>query len=500
MNFFQKVRLLFGTDFKIVSSAIPSWREGKAVAPETNFTSLVKHGWRKNELIYACVSTKCNTASQTTLRVYNQRTDAEIEEHPLRALLQRPNPRMSEFDFWYSVFLYQDFAGIAYYEKVRSRSGRTVQLWPMRPDWVRPQETSRGLVKFYEYGIPGIDPVHLPAEDVLSFSLFDPLNQYMGYPPVAVAARSGDLDNAVTDYLRLLFQEGGVPPDILKTTKNINEAIAQRAREIWKQYYGGYQKWTEPAVLGNDMEYQQTGLGVAEMGLEQLDRRDEVRICQVLHVPPTVVHTLVGMERSILDNAQSFELSWWMDDLFPMYKNLNDSITNQLLPEYGDDSYSKWDFSEVPAIRAQIEATRKNRLEEFRMGAITRNQFNEAAGLPTLGPRGDVYLLSAAMIEVPAGMLLPRPEPVEEEPEEEPEEEIQEEEEDTEKSLSPAGSKAADPDDIEQRTQSEEEIKEGMTEFLADELERIEKAVAETYGDRSNGKGTAPVKPETVTD
>jgi len=219
-----------------------------------------------------------------------------------------------------------------------------------------------------------------------------------------------------------------------------------------------------------------------------------------LHVPPTVVHTLVGMERSILDNAQSFELSWWMDDLMPMYKNQNDSIMNQLVPEYGEDIYTKWDFSEVPAIRHQIEEVRKARLEEFRMGAITRNQFNEAAGLPTLGPRGDVYLLSAAMIEVPAGMLLPRPEPVEEEPEEEPEEEIPEEEEETEKSLSPAKSKVADPDDIEQRTRSEEEIKEGMTVFLVDELERIEKAVAETYGDRSNGKGVAPVKPETVTD
>lgn len=495
MNFIQRLNyVLFGTEIKQVTDSVPSWREGKAVAPSTSFPKLVKYGWRRNELIYACVSKKCNTSSQTTLRVYNKRTDKELEDHRLRSLIQRPNPRMSEFDLWYSLFLYHDFAGIAYYEKVKSRAGQTVQLWPMRPDWVRPQEAKSGMVKIYEYGPPGIEPIPMKAEDVLVFPLFDPLNEYGGYPPVAVASRTGDLDNAVTDYLRLLFQEGGVPPGILKTTKNINETIAQRAREIWKQYYGGYQKWTEPAVLGNDMSYEQTGLGVDKMGLELLDERAEVRICMVLHVPPTVIHSAIGMKRATLNNAESFQRDWWTDDLIPMYKNLNDTLRNQLLPEYGDDIYTEWDFDEVPAIRREKDEDRKQALEEFRGGAITRNQYNERVGLPDLGPRGEVYLMSAAMIEVPAGALIYTPPEEEENPpeeEENPEEEETETEEEPKALTGPDSLKELAPDDDERR-EMEDKIRDSMDEFFSSQLNRIKESVEEQYGDRSNGKHEHP--------
>lgn len=502
MNFVQRLRFLLGSNFKIVSSAVPSWRENRVVEPETNFVKLVKNGWRRNELIYACVSKKCNTASQAALRVYSKRGDKKLEDHRLRQLIQSPNPRMSEFDLWYSVLLFHDFAGVAYYEKVRSRAGQTVQLWPMRPDWVKPMETSGGMLQSYQYSPPGIEPLPMPAEDVLCFPLFDPLNQYQGYPPVAVAAGSGDLDNHVTDYLRLLFQEGGVPPGILKTSKNITEAIAERARAVWKQFYGGYQKWTEPAVLGNDMEYQQTGLGVKEMGIELLDRRAEVRICMALNVPPTAVHTMIGLERSTMANAQEFQQNWWHNDLIPLYKNLNDTLSNQLAPEFGEDIYTAWDFSDVPALRAETEGIKQNALEAFRSGAITRNEYNELAGLESLGPRGDVYLVSASMVEVPAGALVYKPpkleeESVEEEGQEEEEPETDEEEantteeeEETEKSLSlnPRSTKANAPPDDEQRLEMERRITASMTEFFQGQLSRIGAEVEKTYGDRRNGK------------
>src|SRR5687767_3188304 len=68
----------------------------KASTPETRLEPLVKNGWRRNELIYACVSKKANTASQVSLRVINASSGKPLETHPLQVLIDRPNPHMTE--------------------------------------------------------------------------------------------------------------------------------------------------------------------------------------------------------------------------------------------------------------------------------------------------------------------------------------------------------------------------------------------------------------------
>lgn len=434
-----------------------TWRDGHPVAPETNFPALIKNGFRRNELIFACSSRKSSTASQVNLRVRHSRTGKDIPDHPLKKLLKKPNPLMSEFEFFASILIFQDFAGVAYYEKVRSQAGKVVQLWPMRPDWLRPIASSGGH-SAYEYGPGGVNPVIIPADDILSFPLFDPLNAYEGYPPVAVAARTGDLDNALTDYVRLLFQEGGVPPGLLKTTQPIDEAIADRYRAMWRERYGGSGNWLEPAVLGYDMEYQQVGLGVEKMGIEILDERNETRICMVMKVHPTVIGTLVGLKRAIMSNAKEFQRDWWLNDLIPIYKSLGDNLSNQLLPEFEDGIELYWDFAEVPALLAIYQEKKDWALKVFMAGGITRNQFYEHVGLPGLGPRGDVYLVSAAMVEVPASQIMSAKIP--------PDEKVS-------STQFKARTDFPDVADVDEREKSEREIARTMRRFLKAQLGRV---------------------------
>ena len=367
--------------------------------PKTDFETLVKEGWRRNELIFACSSKKSRTASQVSIEV-KANDGTVLKNHPLMKVFENPNPKMSQYDLWSSVLIFQDFAGAAYYEKVRSRAGRVVELCPMRPDWVFHRKGGG-----YLYGPPGKQNKRVPLDedDVLAFSLFDPLDLYKGYPPVAVAARTGDIDNSVTDYVRLLFEEGGVPPGLLKTKQSITEAIATRARAIWKNQYGGFGNWLEPAVLGNDMEYQQTGLGIENMGIQMLDERDETRICMVMMVPPTVIGATIGLNRAIMSNAREFRRDWWMDDLIPLYKNLNDTIRNSLVSEFDGGIYTEWNFKEVPALSGLITEKREWALHAFESGALTRNEFYREAGFEELGDEGDYYLISSSQVEVMAG-------------------------------------------------------------------------------------------------
>src|SRR5512139_458408 len=89
------LRYAFGGG-KAVANILPTWENMKPQYSSTNFETMVVSGYRKNELIFACIAKTANSASQVGLRVRNKRSKAIIENHPLKNLMQAPNPYMSE--------------------------------------------------------------------------------------------------------------------------------------------------------------------------------------------------------------------------------------------------------------------------------------------------------------------------------------------------------------------------------------------------------------------
>lgn len=474
---------------------IEDWRGQQPEYPEINFETMVRDGWRKNELIFACISKKANTASQVALEIRQKRNDRVFDDHPAKALIQAPNPFMSEFDFWSAVIIYQDLAGRAIFEKERSRRGVPVRLWPLRPDWVSVVPSGSTMIGAYKYSPPGLTPQLLDPADVLDFRLFDPINQYNTWPPVAVAARVGDVDNSATDFVKLTFQKGGTPQGILKTVQKLNDASVEDIRRRWRARYGGYENWIDPAVLDSDAEYQRTGMTFEEMGFEKLDARNEARICMILKVPPILVGANIGLARSTYSNYREARSAWWEDDLIPLYHNHADVLENQLLTDFDKTRqvYAGWNLDGVPAVQEQMTEQRKEATEEFKTGAITVNEYREKIGLKRIGPAGEVFLRSMATVEVPAKGERPKPEPepVPEPQSEEPPEMMQDEggenagemdEMDNgegEKSITPAEAVKADkPDDARARRDREKEIEAAMEAYFQAELRRIKKEVS----------------------
>jgi len=408
MNFFERIRFVIsGT--KSVATVVPTWEEGRPVEPETKYEDIVKEGWRKNELIFACINKTANTASQVNLQILSM-DKVVVDDHPLKKLIDQPNPFMSQFDFWYSILAFQKLAGWAVFEKERSASGQPVALWPLRPDWVSEIPSSQTVIGAYKYQPPGVKAAYLAPQDVLAFRLFDPLGIYHHWPPVAVAARIGTVDNSTTDYLAKFFDQGGIPPGILKTKMKINDAVVTDLRRRWSERYGGFQNWMAPAVLDSDAEYQKVGLDFREMGFENLDARNEARICMVLDVPPIMVSANIGLLRSTFSNYREARLAWWQDSLLPVYKNLEDTLISGFVEDFGDLK-TQWDFSSVPALQEERSARWERAISAFQAGAITLNQFAGEVGFPDYGPWGDVFMRQLSYVEVPVRGSTPEANP-----------------------------------------------------------------------------------------
>lgn len=402
MNIFNRLKsatFAFFGESKTVATLMPTWAEGRPVDKEVNFEQIVKEGWRKNELMFACINKTANTASQVNLLITKGKKAQD--NHPLKILIDRPNPFMSQFDLWYAILAFQKLSGWAVFEKERSGAGKVVALWPLRPDWLKELPSSTKVIGGYKYEPPGLTAQFIPTEDVLAFRLFDPLGMFHHWPPVAVASRVGTVDNRTTDYIDKFFIEGGIPPGILKTRMKLNDAIVTDIRRRWSERYGGMSNWMAPAVLDSDAEYQKVGLDFREMGFEVLDARNEARICMVLDVPPIMVSANIGLLRSTFSNYREARLAWWQDSLVPLYKNLKDTLVTGFTDDFGDIE-TEWDFSSVPALQEELNARWDRAIKAFMAGAITINTFNAQIGLPDLGLNGEVFVRQLSLIEVPA--------------------------------------------------------------------------------------------------
>lgn len=393
------IRLLRG-DYKALATIVPTWQEGKAAYPEFIYENLVKHGWRKNELIFACISATADTAASLHLLVHDKKSGKELPDHPLQKLIESPNPFMDEFDFWSAVTIYTYLAGRAYFEKERNNAGRVIHLWPLRPDWVKPIRSSQKFISGYQYAPVGIQPVTLLTRDVLDISYFDPLNPYQSTPPVLVAARVGDVDNSATDFLKVFFQEGGVPAGYIKTKKKLMEADVERIRARLKERYGGHEKWQQPMIFDQDADWGRTGLTFKEMGFEVLDARNEARVCMVLRVPPIIVGATVGLERSTFANYKEARSSWWEDILLPRYRKYQSRLQSQIANEFGDNLELKFDLSDVAALQEETDAKWNRANQGMVSGWVTLNEARDHVGLPQV-QGGDVFLRNFSLFEVP---------------------------------------------------------------------------------------------------
>jgi HK97 family phage portal protein len=432
---------------------IPYWEEGRPSYPTVNFETMVSQGWKKNELIYACIDRTARTATQVATKIVDKDGN-EVEDNPLRLLLSQPNPYMAEYDFWQAVIIYLNLAGIAYFEKERSNAGNVVGLWPMRPDWTAPVKSSQEFIKAYEYHVPGREKIYLDPKDVLVFKNYDPLNLYNGFAPVVVAARVGDIDNAETDFIKMFWEHGGVPSGLITTTQHLNEAQVELIRKRWGERYGGFKNWIEPAVLDVDAKYERTGLTFDEMGFETLDDRNEARICMVMNVPPIIVGAAVGLKRSTYSNYGEARKSWWQDTLIGLYEHFDDVINLQLAPEFGD-VLMKFDYSQVPALQEDMNTEWQRYLQAVQAGIITVNEFRDGVGLPAING-GDVLLRQLSVYEQTVSV----------------------------KSVPDAHEgKQLESKDL--RLEDERKMTKKLTNFLEDELDRVIDEVGSEYGKKS---------------
>jgi HK97 family phage portal protein len=380
-----------------------TYLNGVATYPAFNYAEVADGAYSSNELVYAAIKKVAETAPESPLMVWD-REGHPIDKHPLRSLIAKPNPYRTEFELWEETIHYLYLTGNAFWLKERSRAGKVVQLWSLRPDRIRIIPDSQNYLRGYQYVI-GTETIPLMPEEVVHFKFFSPKDEYWGLSPIKAAYRQIATDNEATDYSKTLLQNNALPSIVVTTQERIDQDLAERLKSQWKKSFGGRSRG-DPAFLQEGMSVQTLSMDMQQLAFAELRGISETRICAVLGVPPILIGAKAGLDRSTFSNMGEARKYFWQTTIASLHRRLSDRL-------YLDDDLNPgvgyclgFDTSEVTAFAEDRNAEWDRNNAAVAAGYITVNEARARVNLSPV-PNGDVFLrpfgLSPVSITEPQG-------------------------------------------------------------------------------------------------
>jgi HK97 family phage portal protein len=406
MKFMDRVRNIFYTAAVKAQKLtfIPSWV--RAVWMEVSFNSLVQNGYKASSAVFGCVRALAFSFPEPELVVWRSTPiGAQPEpEHPLRKLLERPNPDMGEAEFAQYAVTYAAVGGNCYVWKERSADGRVIALWPFHDGNMRPvpgKSSVEGLVGYYEYDPGDGQKVKVSKKDVVHWKwMVDPENPWRGMGAIEAAAKDVDSDVESTRYVYSLLKNDAIPRVAVTLVEGdeLTPAKAERLGTAWMEKYGGENRGM-PAFLEAGMTIQRLGMNMQELSMEALKEVPESRICAAFGVPPVIASLLVGLKRSDYGDGQARK-AFTETTLAALWRSFASELQAGLVDDFGGGVYLKFDMNQVRALQENVGELWTRIDRAVINGYITRAEARRAIGF-SAGPADEVYreTLTAMWVE-----------------------------------------------------------------------------------------------------
>jgi HK97 family phage portal protein len=386
----------------------------RRLGPPQADTDALQGAMSRNELVFACLGVKSTAARDPRLLVQRAVKKGgateyeEVQGHPFRQLIMRPNPLMTEGDLMRAAIVSWDVSNPRrFYCEKEYKGNILVALWPLNPACMSPipSRVDRSTI-----GYVWSDGTHR-REYSLDELLIRTAPAWYDPPPIVSALGNIDLDTAQTDTIRAFFENGGIPPGFLKYNMPLSDPQRDTLREKWADRYGNrHGRQHNVGILDVNAEWVETGASLDKLSNQMLRSVSESRICMVFGVPPLIVYAYVGLIRATYSNLKEAWSGFWDHPMSPQFKEWRDFWTWNLLTEFEDERTIRgeaiklnYDMSQVAALQDDVDAMQARARANFQAGGMDRDEFRAVIGLP---PTPKAVEKAAAPTEAPAVPIL----------------------------------------------------------------------------------------------
>lgn len=273
--------------------------------------------YSKHALVHACVSLICAAYRKAPLSIgdYDNkgvfRANSLGWNHPVLRLLRRPNPAMTQTDFFTLDIARLLLTGKSYVWKWRNSLDQVSELWPVPSHWVTPvplktmpttPTDTRRVISHYLVAVPGRStPYTVAARDMVDRRFVDPACLLDGVAPLDAARRRQKLDSASEDYFNDLLSNMFVPGPVLTQEEEPSTDQMAELRAAFLEKVGGEKRFS-PLILWGKGAGITTPAPLSDLDWAGFAAMNESQICAAFGTPPLLVHARVAQENTPLSD------------------------------------------------------------------------------------------------------------------------------------------------------------------------------------------------------
>ena len=344
---------------KAVSGLSAFAAEGRAVWTARSYPALAREGFMRNPVAHRAVRMIAEAAAAVPWLLYEG--EREIEAHALLDLVRRPNARMGGADFLETLYGHLLLSGNAYVQPV-TVGARLFELHLLRPDRVSVVAGADGWPVAYDYRANGGAARRFLAEPpegagILHLKLFHPLDDHLGFPPLAAAQTALDLHNAAASWNKALLDNSARPSGALvyqpKEGGNLSPDQYERLKAELEEGYAGAVRAGRPLLLEGGLDWKTMSLSPRDMDFMEARNGAARDIALAFGVPPM----LVGIPGdNTYANYQEANRAFYRLTVLPLIQRIAASLSGWLAPVFGEGLRLEPDLDRIAGLSAEREA------------------------------------------------------------------------------------------------------------------------------------------------
>jgi HK97 family phage portal protein len=307
---------------------------GRAVWTPRDYAALAREGYQTNAIVHRCVRLVAESAAQVGVSV--RIGGREMPDHPLNALLARPNARQAAGAFLETVYGHLLVAGNAYIEAVTLNS-ELRELHALRPDRMRVVPGRDGWAEAYDFTVGGTsvrfrqDVEDQPLPPILHLSMFHPLDDHYGMPPIEAAARALDIHNAAGAWNKALLDNAARPSGALVYAgpegASLTDSQFERLKTELEESFQGSRNAGRPLLLEGGLDWKPLSLSPKDMDFIEAKAAAAREIALAFGVPPL----LLGLPGdSTHANYAEANRALWRQTVIPLVRRTLGSMAGWL--------------------------------------------------------------------------------------------------------------------------------------------------------------------------
>ena len=351
--------------------------------------SLTKVGFSGNPVGFRSVKLIAEAAAALPLVLQDH--ERRYEQHPILALVGRPNPLQGRAELFEALYGQLLLSGNGYLEAVGGEDGVPEELHVLRSDRMSLVPGADGWPVAYEYAVGGRKhrfAVGAGVSPICHVKSFHPQDDHYGFSPMQAAASAVDVHNSASRWSKALLDNAARPSGaiVYKGADGQGTMAADQYDRLvneMESHHQGARNAGRPMLLEGGLDWKPMGFSPSDMEFQKTKESAAREIALAFGVPPM----LLGIPGDLTyANYQEASRAFYRLTVLPMVARVSGAVSHWLSEYLGEAVELRPDLDQVPALSAERD-NQWRRVSEATF--LTDVEKRALLGLPRLAEEGD---------------------------------------------------------------------------------------------------------------